>query len=348
MYGLGALPAGYISDKVNLRYMLAAGAAGIGICSIIAGFSESKYMLAAVLTFTGLFMSVYHPAGMSLLSGSMKDKRGRAMGLNGVMGNIGIAFGPILFSLCYYLAGWRSAFQILGIVSVFFGLSALFVKSIPAQISGNPSRPKDDKKHLLYFIIVMIIIMFAGILYRMNTITIPAFIENFGPKIAKGMSGLKYNPLENLAANFFVFLIYICGAAGQWAGGHFADKHDLRKIYLYFYFFILPLLILIYFSKGITAVILSSLLITFLLGLQPVENSLIARLTPAGLRGAAYGFKFIIGFGIGSIAVKITSMIQKEHSIAEVFLSAAAISLIIIALVTGLLFISRKSEIRNN
>ena len=39
----------------------------------------------------------------------------------------------------------------------------------------------------------------------------------------------------------------------------------------------------------------------FAFGMQPIENSLVASMTPAAYRGRAYAAKFVLAFGIGSI-----------------------------------------------
>ena len=40
----------------------------------------------------------------------------------------------------------------------------------------------------------------------------------------------------------------------------------------------------------------------FALGMQPIENSLVAHLTPSRLRSFAYSLKFILVFGVGALS----------------------------------------------
>ena len=48
----------------------------------------------------------------------------------------------------------------------------------------------------------------------------------------------------------------------------------------------------------------------FLLGMQPMENTLVARLSPPAFKHSAYGAKFVLTFGIGSLAVIVAGVLE--------------------------------------
>ena len=48
----------------------------------------------------------------------------------------------------------------------------------------------------------------------------------------------------------------------------------------------------------------------FLLGMQPLENTLVAGLTPVRMRSSAYGMKFILTFGVGAVSVKLIKIVE--------------------------------------
>jgi hypothetical protein len=77
----------------------------------------------------------------------------------------------------------------------------------------------------------------------------------------------------------------------------------------------------------------------FLLGMQPMENTLVAKFTPRRFHHSAFGTKFVMTFGVGALAVKIVAAIESNYYIEAVFLFIAAISLI--AIVAILLLIIR-------
>jgi hypothetical protein len=55
--------------------------------------------------------------------------------------------------------------------------------------------------------------------------------------------------------------------------------------------------------SGIPLIGAGALFVFFSLGMQPIENSLFAQFTPPRWRATAYGLKFVLTFGVGSLAV---------------------------------------------
>jgi predicted permease len=64
--------------------------------------------------------------------------------------------------------------------------------------------------------------------------------------------------------------------------------------------------------------------------MQPIENTLIARLAPKRFHHSAFGAKFVLTFGVGALAVKMVSAIESNYDIKTIFyllalLAAAAV-----------------------
>lgn len=100
LLGAGALPVSVWAHlwgptRVFRIYFFALAAAGI-----LVALSSTVWMLFASLTLLGMAVSIYHPVGLTLLSLGTKASRGRAMGINGVAGNVGIALGPAPGNSC--------------------------------------------------------------------------------------------------------------------------------------------------------------------------------------------------------------------------------------------------------
>ena len=73
-------------------------------------------MLAVTLDATGLFAAIYHPIGTAMLVNAAGDRPGRAIGINGVFGNIGVGLAPVVTAFLAGQAGWRAAFIVPGVV----------------------------------------------------------------------------------------------------------------------------------------------------------------------------------------------------------------------------------------
>ncbi|MGH8650451.1 MAG: MFS transporter, partial [Burkholderiales bacterium] len=90
-FGAGSLPAGWLADRWSRRGMMTVFFIGIGAASIVTGLVQTPWQIAAALTLVGLFGAIYHPVGIAMLV-SGREKVGRVLGVNGVFGNLGVAF----------------------------------------------------------------------------------------------------------------------------------------------------------------------------------------------------------------------------------------------------------------
>lgn len=345
LYGLGALPMGYITDRWRARWMLRLCMLGSGAGAILVAVSPDKTALVASLAVVGLAGSIYHPAGMALLSRSIRQ-RGRALGLNGIFGNLGSALAPFLAGLLAFEFGWRAAYAALGVLGLACGVASLLApieEHVEAAESQAPAG-RGGRTNLVYFAILCVAMLFAGFSYRGVSVVLPAvfrdqatFLADFLARFGNGDLGA----LRNLSGATLASITYAAGMLGQVFGGHVADRHDLRKAYLGFHVASLPFLVAAaYASQGLLLLVACGY-VFFALGMQPVENSLVARFTPARWRSTSYGIKFILNFGVGSSAVYVVAALQSGGSFTPVFL---VLSASVVCLCLGVLMLLRRSR----
>jgi hypothetical protein len=92
----------------------------------------------------------------------------------------------------------------------------------------------------------------------------------------------------------------------------------------------------------------AAMYIFFGLGMQPVENSLIAALTPNRWRSTSYAIKFILNFGIGSTVVYLIGPIKNAYSLETVYVFLSGMTLLLVVSIVALLIASRNvPAIRN-
>ena len=65
LIGLGAIPAGWLSDRWSRSAMIVIMFIGMGLSSILCGLSNEKFLLFIGLSFLGLSCSIYHPVGIA-------------------------------------------------------------------------------------------------------------------------------------------------------------------------------------------------------------------------------------------------------------------------------------------
>ena len=68
----------------------------------------------------------------------------------------------------------------------------------------------------------------------------------------------------------------------------------------------------------------------FLLGMQPIENTLVSRLAPPGLMSSAYGLKFILTFGVGALSVKVIEVVKSSYGFPIIYLVLATVSVFLV------------------
>ncbi len=351
LYGLGALPAGILSDLVRPRTMLIVCLFGMGGCAIAASRAATPETLRWALAGLGLCAAIYHPAGMALISRGVR-RRGWALGFNGVFGNLGIVTAPILTGVLAASLGWRSTYLILGLPGLLAGFSALWLRvdgyaeqDVPATARQNQGR------RALAFAVLCCAMMLGGIAYRGQTLVLPAYFEQRIGFLGDAITNLRWWPslgTRTVAATLLTSLAYLAGVFGQMAGGILADRHDLRRMYILFHAVSLPFLFLLGYLSGLPLLVGALAYAFFAFGMQPIENSLVAVLTPPRLRSTGYGLKFILTFGVGASAVHLVGRWQQSGGLAAVFPRLALCILLLLVFAAILWWLTRCEDLSGN
>lgn len=106
--GLGAVPSGILADEYGSSRVVLVAVLGMGVGFALVSISQNVLMLALALGIWGTAASLYHPAGLSLLSRGV-DQRGTAFAYHGAAGNVGTVLGPLLASVLLIFLPWRAA-----------------------------------------------------------------------------------------------------------------------------------------------------------------------------------------------------------------------------------------------
>lgn len=90
-----------------------------------------------------------------------------------------------------------------------------------------------------------------------------------------------------------------------------------------------------WFGGGLTENVAATAIASgaYLLGMQPVENTLVARFTPRRFHHAAFGTKFVLTFGVGALAVKGVAAIEGAAGLEAVFPSLGAVSVLMVGVI---------------
>jgi len=341
LFGITALPWGIIADRrgtVSLFRVYYIGAGCSGLAAAI--WLDSPIGLTLALASLGLFSGIYHPVGLGLISKQI-TRVSLGMGYNGMFGNLGLAASPLLIGLINWLYGPRAAYLFLGGLNL-IGVGLMLLFPLPSGKGAlKPVNPKDNGS-LKPFLILLAAMMFGGIVYRGATVILPAYFELKTTGLFHWLTALTGAAISpNLLATTITSLIFITGMAGQYTGGRLAEHFDLRYCYLAFHMLTIPAAFLIATVTDMPLIGLAIVYLFFLLGMQPIENTLVANFTPQRLHHSAFGLKFILTFGVGALAVLMAKSIQASYGIETVFVALGGVSILLVSVILVLIRATR-------
>jgi len=356
LYGLLALAWGWVSDHWGHKWAMACGILLASFGFVLAGIVRSVALVTVAFAMVGVGSSAYHPSGIALVSQGIRE-RGRAMGINGVWGNVGIASVPFVVGLLNYLIGWRTGLIALGSVGVAVGIASLATPfSIQKHSDVISVKKLESRVALRLFIVFCFGVTFAGFMYRSYTVILPVFFEArlgnisqlFQNLISERVSEVKNVPaFQTLVANLIATCVYLLGIIGQVIGGRVADRHSLKWAYFISFSCALPFIAAVVLLQNVFLIPAAGFFLLFVLGIQPIENSLLAYLTPARWRSMSYGIKFTLTFGAGAFAVKLVSLVEGRYGIGGGMYLAGGFLVLVIVCVSLFIFLSRGYTIRH-
>lgn len=337
LFGVMALPWGMIGDKWGAKPLMLLQFLGSGVSGLaVVTYLDSPPLLALSLAGIGLFSAIYHPIGLGMISKGIA-RVSLAMGYNAMFGGLGLVVAPLVTGLMVWISGPKAAFAVLAGLNL---LGIVFLVLLPFERSTEKhiKRNEDGNGMVGAFLILLVAMMLGGIAYRGATVILPAYMELNGKGIFEALSGLFGGGLSsNLVATTLTAMIYAVGMAGQYVGGHIGERFERRYSYLVFHAICIPAVLLMSVAQNLPLVALAFVYLFFLLGMQPIENTLVATFAPKRLHHSAYGMKFILTFGVGALAVKMIQRIDAAWGIEAAFVALGIVSVALVATILALI-----------
>jgi MFS family permease len=293
---------------------------------LLLGVAPGLLTVAVALLVWGTAASVYHPAGLTLVSTGVTD-RGTGFAYHGVAGNLGIGLGPLVTTLLLLAFDWSTVAAVLALPAVAAGayvLRAEFDETAAVEVatdggtadavagSGVDSFAEflGESRRLLAgaFVVVFAVVVFSGLFYRGVLTFLPAVLEGvpgFEPiPLASVVSGLPETGLTLRPERYVYAGLLLVGIVGQYVGGKLTDRVP-PAVGIAVAFGALAVLALGFLpaaSMGIGPLLaVGALLAVALFAVQPLYQATIADHTPAGSRGLSYGYTYLGTFGVGAL-----------------------------------------------
>jgi FSR family fosmidomycin resistance protein-like MFS transporter len=130
------IPSGALTDILHKQWVIIVASAfiGLGIAYGILGIAPnySTVLLAAVVV--GISIALWHPPALSVLSNRLSERRGMALSIHGMGGNLGNAVGPAVIGIVIGIISWQAASLIMAIpLMAFAGFLWLMLRNIPGR-----------------------------------------------------------------------------------------------------------------------------------------------------------------------------------------------------------------------
>ncbi|KDE58419.1 sugar transporter [Halostagnicola sp. A56] len=353
-FGIGALPGGILADRYGPKRLILGCLLGMSLSFVaLAGASlvDSIYAVAIGLILWGITASVYHPAGLALISTGVDD-RGTVFAWHGIAGNVGIALGPFVAATLLIVLEWHVVAALLavpGLVATLYGLQANFdpVATVADDVDASPDEALSlpellSSTRTLFasaFAIIFVIVAFEGLYYRGMLTYLPEILDGLG-----AIQGIEIAPaLEryDIDPAFYIYVgLLVVGMGGQYAAGKLVDRVAPARG-LAASFAILTALALAFVP--VTGMGLGPILVLcgvfgfFLFAIQPFYQNAVAVYTGADSRGLSYGYTYLGEFGIGATSIAVGGFVL---GISETwfFATIAVFSILGAALSAALLF----------
>ena len=290
--GFGQLFMGYLSDLTGRRTVFVS--LGLLLLSVsLYGISRatSYGQLIFFNLMAGIGSSVYHPVGVSVISQVFKDERkGRALGIHGAGGNIGMCIFPLVAGVLADHFGWRIVFAVFPIFGIVISpLFFAFMKEPAAKTENLRIKPILNLRLLL----IALSLGFISMAAKGMTVFFPIRLDSMG--------------YSSSYIGFLFSLLFGAGIFGQYAGGYFSDKYSKKVMITYLSLISSVLLFAVFFIQSIY------LLVVLMLAAGFIKDSIWPPLFNMSTDKASdryYGTTLGIFFSIGYIMSSQASVIM--------------------------------------
>jgi MFS family permease len=321
MFGIASLPAGRYGDLWGRRAMMLVFFYGMGASLIAVALTQTPLQIAIALTLMGAFSAIYHPVGIPmLLQGEAKP--GAVIGVNGLAGNLGVAFAALLTGFLVKYFGWRTAFIVPGIICILLG--AYFARVVPKE-SASPA--KRSQKKMLSIDRATAIRVFAVLTV---TTTMSGVIFNF---TTNGNAELLRERLSALVADpallgALLAAVYAIASVAQIIVGRLIDRYPVRNVFLPIVALQAISFVIAIYATGWWFYAALTLCMVFVFGAIPFTDAIIARFVDDSMRSRVAGVRLAVSFGFSSLAVWALGPFVKTSGFTTLIALMAAIAVV--------------------
>jgi FSR family fosmidomycin resistance protein-like MFS transporter len=330
LIGVGALPSGILADSYGSKTLVIGSILGMGGGFLALSLAPNVAFIGLALVFWGAGASLYHPAGLSLLSRGA-DERGNAFAYHGAAGNVGTVVGPLVAAVLLIFLDWR-------IVAVLFVLPALVAVAIALRIDFDETAASEtatdggittlsglfSQSRVLFtggFVVVFAIILSFGLYYRGILTFLPEVLGTLSVLEPVTVFGRSFAPSRYVYSG-----LLLVGVFGQYAGGKLSDRVSPERalVATFLALVVASLLFVPATDMGVGALLLVCGLLGFFLYVAvPIYQAAVAEYASDDAHGLSYGYTYLAMFGIGALGASVAGLVLTYLSTGLLFVVLA-------------------------
>ncbi|MES2412376.1 MAG: MFS transporter [Pseudomonadota bacterium] len=327
-FGVGSLPSGKLGDHWGRRNMMLVFFFGMGASALLVSVTQSPLQMAVALALLGCFASIYHPVGIPMLvQGALRP--GWTIGINGLVGNMGVAVAAVATGFLVKYFGWRMAFAVPGIVcllcGIAFALMATAERGAPAKKKPVSVTPAGLSMARL-FLVMTIAATSGSLLFNFST------NSNY-ELLTDRLRSIVQDPAQ---LGLLLALTYAGASFTQLFVGHLIDRVALKPLYVGVVALQALLIGMSMLVSGWVFYLVQFLFMMTIFGAIPFTDAMIVRFVDDSMRSRVSGMRLAVSLGASSIAVWLIGPVVKQAGFTALLGLMAATSVITLLIVSQL------------
>lgn len=327
-FGVGSLPSGKLGDQWGRRRMMLVFFFGMGGAALLVSATQTPLQMAFALALLGCFASIYHPVGIPMLvQGALRP--GWTIGINGLVGNLGVAVAAVATGFLVKYFGWRMAFAVPGVVCLLVGVAfavlATREQAAPAKKKSTTVAPAGVSMARL-FLVMTIAATSGSLLFNFST------NSNY-ELLSDRLQAILQDPAQ---IGMLLAAIYAAASFTQLLVGHLIDRVALKSLYVGIIAAQAALLGLSMALEGWAFYAVQFLFMATIFGAIPFTDAMIVRFVDDSLRSRVSGMRLAVSLGASSLAVWLIGPVVKQAGFTALLGVMAATSVITLLIVSQL------------
>ena len=328
--GLIALPGGVVTDMVRRHWgLVLAGCMGFfGLGWLVMGIAPVYPILLLGMAVVAAAASLWHLPATAALSHQFAHRRGSALSLHGVGGNIGDVIGPALTGVLLLVLSWRGILSIYAVVPLLLTFAVFWAFRDIGRTGSQDTRPIGFREQMSQ----------TSLSFKAH----PRLWGIMGVAGLRGMANVAFLPflalylgldtelnLDSTALGLHIALLVGVGVVATPIMGYISDRIG-RKVVLIPGMLGLCVLtaLLVPFGEGIGLIIILALLGMFLFSDQPILTAAALDIVEQEVAASTLGVFSFSRFLLAAASPLIAGILFDRLGIESTFFYIAAIYLI--------------------